>query len=188
MNRNFTSGSTPVLCPNPELYFRFVPVLGPLERVFCFNMARWFAGVFLSGGFPVIYRLSNAQKKQLLIRAVPLTIALPTPPTYPDDWTDWACRVLVEDGQYVSAVSLDTLAVGPSSDGGMNGIIGEIKHEDDGGGLTWGVDVALVYLDPPTPARHQRSKPQWPAMAEHNGVQWPKQSGQKSAKEPAGAK
>ena len=131
----------------------------------------------------MIYRLSNAQKKQLLIRAVPLTIAIPTPPNYPDDWTDWARRVLVEDGRHVSAVSLDTIAVGPSSDIGMNGVIGEIKHEDDGGGLTWGVDVALVYLDPPDPARHQRTKPQWPALAEHNGVQWPAGSRKTSGKE-----
>lgn len=126
----------------------------------------------------MLFRLSNTQKKELLIRATPLRIALPTPPEDPDNWLQWARRSLLEEGKYVTGVFVDRVFVTTPSIQGLGSVIGSIVHgEPADDNLTWGVDAAICNLDPPAPPRHGRLPVQWPLYAEHNGVRWPSATG-----------
>lgn len=121
------------------------------------------------------FRLSNAQRKDLLIRGVPLAVALPTPVHDPDDWLEWARRAFCEEGIYVTDVRVDTISVAPPSGGGLTGVIGRIVHDQDANAdvLTWGVEVLICDLDPPTKPRESRNWLQWPQYAESRVAKWP---------------
>lgn len=120
------------------------------------------------------FRLSNTQKKELLIRATPLRIALPTPPEDPDNWLQWARTSLLEEGKYVTGVFVDRISVTTPSSQGLGSVIGSIVHGEPAyDSLTWGVDVAICNLDPPASPRHDRLPVQWPLYAETNGSRWP---------------
>lgn len=121
------------------------------------------------------YHLSNAQRKELLVRGTPLAIALPTPIDDPPDWLAWARAALGDEGQYVSRrPEIISMAVGPrKSDAGLTSVIGGFVDA-----LTepfcWLVEVAIVELDPPTAPRHKRAKVQWPGSVQTKYGRWPK--------------
>jgi len=121
------------------------------------------------------FRLSNAQRKDLLIRGTPLAVALPVPVTDPDDWFEWARKSLCEEGIYVAGVDVQTITVAPPSGAGLTGIIGRIVHDDAANAdvLTWGVEVLVCDLDPPTKPRQPRKRLQWPQYAESIAGKWP---------------
>jgi hypothetical protein len=121
------------------------------------------------------FRLSTAQRKDLLIRGIPLRIALPAPADDPPDWFPWAKRALGEEGIYLRNVVVESILVAPPSGGGLTGVIGRIVHDEDSNAenLTWLIEVVLCDLNPPTKPRHRRKRPQWPQSAEHNGQKWP---------------
>ena len=121
------------------------------------------------------YYLSNAQRKELLVRAVPLAIALPAPMDDPDDWLIWAQEALGDDGQYVHRTpEVFTLPVGPvKSDAGLTSIIGGFVRPT--GEFYWRVEVAVVELDPPCKPRGVRGKIQWPAFVRDNFGRWPRE-------------
>ena len=121
------------------------------------------------------YRLSNNQKKELLIRSQPLAIAIPAPRDVPEDPAEllqWA-RDAFEEGQYVTHAERDDVCVIPSGAADFSGMIGAIVN-DDPPTFAWWVDCIICHLDPTTPPRHQRKKLQWPAAAVSRGRIWPK--------------
>lgn len=121
------------------------------------------------------FRLSTAQRKDLLIRGTPLAVVLPSPVDDPDDWLEWAQQALCEEGIYVTDCRVTTISVAPPSGGGLTGVIGRIVHDQEANAdvLTWGVEVVMCDLDPPTKARQQRKRPQWPHYAESRAGKWP---------------
>lgn len=123
----------------------------------------------------MIFRLSNRQRKELLLRGTPLLIVLPAPRDCPDDDADvlkWARHALDEDKRYVTRAYRDDVCVTPHGGDGLAGVIGQIVQgrADE---LCWWVDCILVELDPPTTPRHPRSRSQWPAAAITAHKQWP---------------
>lgn len=136
----------------------------------------------------MIFRLSNTQKKQLLIRGGPLQIAIPTPEFDPENgWLPWARRAFIEDGKYITGVLIDHVTVTPTGDRGLAGLMGAIVHDPasaDESLLMWRIEVALLNFDPPNKPRQPRQRVQWPASAEHDGVRYPESDTQYS--EPSG--
>lgn len=125
----------------------------------------------------MIYHLSNAQRKELLVRGTPLAIAIPVPMDDPPDWLAWAQAGLGDLGRYVSrAPEIMSLPVGPlRSDSGLTSVIGGFV-EASPDSLYWIVEVAVVELDPPDKSRHKRSKVQWPGSVQTKYTTWPKRT------------
>lgn len=123
----------------------------------------------------MIYRLSNGQKKQLLIRGGPLTIAVPAPADIPASWIEWARHSFIDEGKYITGVRIDHIVVTTPAGDGLAGVIGAIVHaaDPDPSRLTWAIEVAILHFDPPNAPRHARTQIQWPAMAECDGRRWP---------------
>jgi len=115
----------------------------------------------------MIYRLSNNQRKELLVRGTPLAIAIPAPFSDPEDWLAWAKQSLGDEGQYVHKVpEVMMLPVGPpNTDSGLASIIGNLATATEQP-FHWLVEVAIVELDPPLSSRHKRSKVQWPGSVD----------------------
>lgn len=122
------------------------------------------------------YHLSNAQRKELLVRAVPLAIAIPAPMDDPDDWLAWAQESLGDEGQYVHRIpEVCTLPVGPlKSDAGLTSVIGGFVSPAEG--FYWRVEVAIVELDPPCTPRGKRVRVQWPGSVQDNFGRWPREA------------
>lgn len=124
----------------------------------------------------MIFRLSNRQRKELLIRATPLLVVLPAPRDCQENdagLLKWARHALDEDKQHVTRAYRDDVCVTtPNGHDGLSGVIGQIVQgrADE---LCWWVDCVLVELDPLSTPRHPRSRPQWPAAAITANKQWP---------------
>lgn len=113
---------------------------------------------------PVLYHLSNRQRKELLVRGAELSLALPVPLHPVDDPLDWARSVLPTDLRDL-AVSADEEEVFVNPDcppGGLAGLIGALVPEPDGATYVITVAVIVVTLQPAT-CRRRGSKIQWPA-------------------------
>jgi len=123
----------------------------------------------------MIFRLSNRQRKELLIRATPLLVALPAPRDCPESDSGmlaWARRSLPEDSGHVRRAYREDLCVAPPCGDGLSAVIGQIV-QGRSAGLCWWVDCVLVELDPPTQPRHPRTRAAWPAAAVTEQRQWP---------------
>ena len=109
------------------------------------------------------------------MRGTPLAIALPVPMEDPPDWLAWAKQSLGDEGRYVTRKpEVMTLAVAPNgSDAGLTSVIGGLVDASTEA-FYWLVEVAVVKLDPPTAARHKRSKVQWPGSVQTKYGRWPK--------------
>lgn len=124
----------------------------------------------------MIFRLSNNQKKDLLIRAQPLRIVLPAPRDVPDNPAElltWARDALRESRAHVKKVWRDDICILPNGGDGLSGIIGQIAQGQPEG-LCWWIDCIVCDLDPiGTKPRHGRSQAQWPGAAVTEKRQWP---------------
>lgn len=123
---------------------------------------------------PVIYHLSNRQRKELLVRGVRLRIALPVPPHDVDDPLDWARSVLASDVRDL-AVQADEceLAVAAIRSPGdtLTSHLGAIVSEDDDRLIQY-VAAIVVTLEPANP-RHDAHSVQWPASVDYRGERLP---------------
>lgn len=113
-----------------------------------------------------IFRLSNAQKKELRIRDKEIRIAIPTPDTDDaDDPLAWARLCLPEDADAITAAELCLLNVAlPGAGDGVTGTLGVIlsdRAKPSFGQIPVMIEVVLATLTP-AKMRGRISRPQWP--------------------------
>lgn len=115
-----------------------------------------------------LYQLSNAQRKELLVRATPVFLALPAPPRDPRDPIDWARSVLPSDVRHlVHTADQESVEVAPKPTGPRNtltDVLGAIVGPKPPASLyTVWIDCIVVCLLPPgDEARHKGGPVQWP--------------------------
>lgn len=111
------------------------------------------------------YFLSNRQAKELLVRAAPITVALPVPPGPPRDWTAWARSVLpAEIATYVRAAAERRVIIEPAIGTDLIDITAVL------GGIVRYQSLAIVVeLCVPHPRSPGSGKIQWPVDVEING-------------------
>jgi hypothetical protein len=129
----------------------------------------------------ITYRLSNRQRKDLLIRGTSLTIAIPQPYRLgdDDDPVEFARRSLPDDAGAVESASWEDIAVDPvPTVAGLTGLLGSIlvgPPSVTDSRLHLVVRVALVRLQ----ARDERRRmhtPQWPGVAICGGEHYPREA------------
>jgi hypothetical protein len=125
------------------------------------------------------YRLSNRQRKDLLIRATGLVIAIPQPYSLgdEDDPAEFARQSLPDDGGSIESAEWDDVAACPSPGGpGLGGLLGAIAFPPASvSGLHVVIRVALVRLAA-RGERRSHSTPQWPGVAIDDGRTYPKEA------------
>ena len=115
-----------------------------------------------------IYQLSNAQRKDLLVRGTPVAIVLPAGPEDPQDLIDWARSVLPADVRHlVHDARNEVIEVCPKPTGPratLTDLLGAIVNEPPPADwFTIWIDCVLVQLQPPgNQSRHKGGRPQWP--------------------------
>lgn len=128
---------------------------------------------FSKPSMKIIYHLSTAQRKSLLIQGQPITLLLPVPPIEIDDPLDWAQTVLPGDFRSLirSAKEEEALVEPPAARSRLpqtiTELIGAIADESS---RTWLITVIVirVTLAPENP-RHGAKPPQWPANVTLDG-------------------
>lgn len=124
------------------------------------------------------YRLSNRQRKELLVRGQQITIAIPANAD-DEDAVAFAKSSLPEDELCVSDAEWDEIAVllTTGATDGLTGVIGEIKTNQSGvGKLTIYVMVCVVTLTPPSRPRGKIGGIHWPGSAIVDGVEIPQRN------------
>ena len=125
----------------------------------------------------VKFRLSNNQRKNLLVRGQPLRIALPYPWDRQDDLLGWSRRVLDEDGGLIQSATHDLVWVTHPVGTGLASLMGAICHgQPFHDQLTWPIAAVVCLLQPPHPisVRHAPAKVQWPGFAFAGDHRWPR--------------
>lgn len=121
---------------------------------------------------PVMYHLSNRQRKELLVRGTQLRLALPVPPHAVDDPRDWAASVLTTDVRDMvteaEETELTVSAIRRTANDQLVSHLGEILDPDCGQYLLT-VVVILVTLRPPNCRHTSLAPPQWPMQVEFRG-------------------
>lgn len=125
---------------------------------------------------PVIYRLSNAQAKELLVRGTELQIALPVPPHEVADPLAWARSALepqiAELCVEAEETELSVAALRKPTPRTLADHLGHIHHDGSPQQLLQTVVVILVTLRP-RQRRHTASRIQWPHTCLFLGEQVP---------------
>jgi hypothetical protein len=134
------------------------------------------------------YRLSNAQRKELLVRGGLIVIALPLHPSE-IDWADAAdpselaefAAASIEGAtlDQVRRVAIVDLIVGASSGEGLTGCLGAIFGEPSPSNLQRLCPALVVDLCATAKPRHQSQRPQWPASALIGEYEYPRRDGAK---------
>lgn len=126
---------------------------------------------------PIIYLLSNRQRKDLLVRGTELQIALPVPPHEIDDPTDWAKSVIpsdLRDMVFGSAEETEVYVRALKKDlrDDLTSHFGEIYEEPDADSLMLTIVAVVITLRPPN-CRHKFDKIQWPGKVDYRGEELP---------------
>lgn len=130
-----------------------------------------------------IYRLSNRQKKELLIRDRMIVVAIPATweacemderPTV--DLRDWAAARIegIERSQIVSALLLDVVVEPKRGGDGLTAILGMITDPAPGR-LQIVVSVVAVTLCATARPRHAPTPLAWPGSARCGDMIWPRE-------------
>lgn len=126
---------------------------------------------------PIVYRLSNGQRKELLVRGRQLRIALPVPPVEPPIPLAWARSVLTAD---IASLAIEARVgwlwvqmLRPREPKGLGGHLGVIV-DDPLGTLCQCVRVVLVTLRPDH-CRHTKHAIQWPGSVVFLGAVYPEE-------------
>lgn len=112
------------------------------------------------------YRLSNRQRKELLVRGQQLTILLPASADTSDQTParDWAARLLPPDvAPLVHSADWDEAIVTPTRDrAGLSRILGRILAEGDAAQHWHSVVIVCRVTLRPLDCRGVLERPQWP--------------------------
>ncbi len=128
------------------------------------------------------FRLSNRQRKDLMIRQVSLKIVLPVPSEDPPNWKRWARQMLPDEAASIAHVSEpQSIPVACSSVADADGLadyIGRLDITPDDQRLQIMVEVVVVTLTPPgSKVRHRSSKLEWPGSYDFGDVRLPPKKG-----------
>lgn len=120
------------------------------------------------------YRLSNSQRKELVVRARSLSIAIPAPiGTEPPDLVAWAkSHFDAQDSPYIQSVELEEIYTSPSGVESnplqvrSGAIVSESAARSDceHGKIILTIVVAVIRFEPPNRPRGNAPKLQWPAV------------------------
>ena len=121
----------------------------------------------------VIYTLSNAQKKSLLIQGQPIILLLPVPPIEIDDPVDWAKSVLPSEFRPMvltaeeEEVLIEPKARRSTTAAHLTELLGAVAGE---GSRAWLVTMVVMRTTlAPTNQRHSPRPAQWPANVTIDG-------------------
>lgn len=112
------------------------------------------------------YRLSNRQRKELLVRGQQLTILLPASADTSDDTSarEWAARLLPDDvAPLIHSAEWGEAIVTPSHDRtGLSSVLGRILAEEEAARHWHSVIIVARVVLRPHDCRGVMERPQWP--------------------------
>lgn len=124
------------------------------------------------------YRLSNRQRKELLVRGQQLTILLPASADTSDETParEWAARLLSDDvAPLVHSAEWGEAIVTPSTaQAGLGAVLGQIVPEEDAAQHWHSVVIVCRVVLRPRDCRGVLERPQWPDSVVFGDRRYPK--------------